>query len=100
MKYISFHYVNRDTWGTYGPDGGVIDLGAEFINTIPTLRDFLTADEAMKAKVAEYLNTGFGGGGGKTSDFASMPKKPAMPFRPTPCSFRAGRKAMWATDSR
>lgn len=69
MRYISFRHVNRDSWGTYGPDGGVIDLGAEFINTIPTLRDYLAADDALKAKVAEYLNTGFGGGGGKTSDF-------------------------------
>ena len=43
MKFISFRYVNRNTWGIYGPDGGVIDLGAEFITTIPTLRDYLTA---------------------------------------------------------
>ena len=69
MKFISFRYGNRDTWGIYGPDGGVIDLGAEFITTIPTLRDYLSADEVAKAKVDEYLNTGFGGGGGKTSDF-------------------------------
>lgn len=69
MKFISFHYVNRDTWGTYGPDGGVIDLGAEFITTMPTLRDYLAADDDAKAKVDDYLKTGFGGGGGKTSDF-------------------------------
>jgi 2-keto-4-pentenoate hydratase/2-oxohepta-3-ene-1,7-dioic acid hydratase in catechol pathway len=69
MKYISFRYGTRDTWGTYGPDGGVIDLGAEFINTIPTLRDYLSAADVLKTKVAEYLKTGFGGGGGKASDF-------------------------------
>ena len=69
MKYISFRYVNRDTWGTYGSDGGGIDLGAEFINALPTLRGYLAADDALKAKVADYLKTGFGGGGGKTSDF-------------------------------
>ena len=69
MKYMSFRYVNRDSWGTYGPDGGVIDLGAEFINTVPTLRDFLGSDDGVKTKVAKYLKTGFGGGGGKTSDF-------------------------------
>ena len=44
MKYISFRYVNRDTWGIYGPDGGIIDLGAEFITTLPTLRDYLAGD--------------------------------------------------------
>ena len=52
MKYMSFRYVNRDSWGTYGPDGGVIDLGAEFINTVPTLRDFLGSDDGVKTKVA------------------------------------------------
>ncbi len=69
MKLISFRIVNRDTWGVYGPDGGVIDLGAEFITSMPTLVDYLTADDGQKAKVDEYLKSGFGGGGGKTSDF-------------------------------
>ena len=72
MKYISFIHVNRSSWGTYGPDGGIIDLGAEFIKDIPTLRDFLSCDISMQEKVKNYLNTGFGGGGGKTSDY---PKK-------------------------
>ena len=72
MKYISFIHVNRSSWGTYGPDGGIIDLGAEFIKDIPTLRDFLSCDVSMKAKVTNYLNTGFGGGVGKASDY---PKK-------------------------
>ena len=69
MKFISFRHTNRDTWGVFGSDGGVIDLGAEFVRTMPTLRDYLSADDAAKAKVAEYLKTGFGGGAGKTSDF-------------------------------
>jgi len=69
MKFISFRHTDRDTWGIFGSDGGVIDLGAEFVRTMPTLRDYLAANDAAKAKVAEYLKTGFGGGGGKTSDF-------------------------------
>lgn len=69
MKLISFKVVNRESWGTYAPDGGIIDLGAEFITSIPTLRDYLAADDAAKAKVAEYLGTGFGDNSGKASDF-------------------------------
>jgi 2-keto-4-pentenoate hydratase/2-oxohepta-3-ene-1,7-dioic acid hydratase in catechol pathway len=69
VKFISFRSVNRETWGTYGKDGGVIDLGAEFGTRIPTLRDYLGTDDAEKAKVAEYLNTGFGDNSGKASDF-------------------------------
>ncbi|MBT3808415.1 MAG: hypothetical protein HOF99_02845, partial [Rhodospirillaceae bacterium] len=69
MKLISYRVVNRESWGTYASDGGVIDLGAEFGTTIPTLRDYLAADDAAKAKVAEYVNTGFGGNAGKASDY-------------------------------
>ncbi|HCP01122.1 MAG TPA: hypothetical protein DIT35_06490, partial [Rhodospirillaceae bacterium] len=69
MKFISYRVVNRDSWGTYAADGGVIDLGAEFGTSIPTLRDYMAADDAAKAKVAEYINTGFGGTVGKAADF-------------------------------
>ena len=69
MKFISFRTDNRDSWGSYGSDGGVIDLGAEFANTMPSLRAYLASDDAAKAKVAEYLNTGFGDNSGKASDF-------------------------------
>jgi 2-keto-4-pentenoate hydratase/2-oxohepta-3-ene-1,7-dioic acid hydratase in catechol pathway len=69
VKLISYRVVNRESWGTYASDGGIIDLGAEFGTTIPTLRDYLAADDAAKAKVAEYVGTGFGGNAGKASDF-------------------------------
>jgi 2-keto-4-pentenoate hydratase/2-oxohepta-3-ene-1,7-dioic acid hydratase in catechol pathway len=69
VKLITFRSVNRETWGTYGPDGGVIDLGAEFRTRIPTLKAYLAADDREKAKVAEYLKTGFGDNSGKASDF-------------------------------
>lgn len=68
MKFVSFRSVNRDTWGIVGKDGGVIDLGAEFAK-LPTLRDYLAADDATKKKVAEYISTGFGDNSGKASDF-------------------------------
>ncbi|MEK9706599.1 MAG: hypothetical protein VW618_02135, partial [Alphaproteobacteria bacterium] len=67
MKFISFRTDNRDSWGSYGSDGGVIDLGAEFANAMPSLRAYLASDDAAKAKVAEYLNTGFGDNTGKAS---------------------------------
>lgn len=69
MKFVSYHVVNRDSWGVVGADGGVVDLCAEFGNKMPTLRDYLAASDADKAKVAEYLGTGFGGQSGKASDF-------------------------------
>ena len=69
MKFVSYRVVNRESWGVMGADGGVIDLCAEFGNTMPTLRDYLAASDVEKAKVAEYLGTGFGGQTGKASDF-------------------------------
>ena len=69
MKFISYRIVNRESWGVVGPDGGVIDLCAEFGVTMPTLRNYLASSDAEKAKVAEYCNTGFGGTLGKSSDF-------------------------------
>ncbi len=69
MKLISFSHANRESWGTYASDGGVIDLGAEFINSLPTLKDYIGSDTKNKNRVNDYLRTGFGGGGGKTSDF-------------------------------
>ncbi|MDG2268863.1 MAG: fumarylacetoacetate hydrolase family protein [Alphaproteobacteria bacterium] len=69
MKFVSYRVVNRESWGVMGSDGGVIDLCAEFGNTMPTLRDYLAASDAEKAKVAEYCDTGFGGTLGKSSDF-------------------------------
>ena len=69
MKFVSYRVVNRESWGVIGADGGVVDLCAEFGNDMPTLRDYLAASDADKAKVAEYLGTGFGGHAGKASDF-------------------------------
>ncbi len=69
MKFVSYRVVNRESWGVVGADGGVIDLAAEFGNTMPTLRAYLAASDEEKAKVAEYLVTGFGGTSGKASDF-------------------------------
>ena len=63
MKLISFSHANRESWGTYASDGGVIDLGAEFINSLPTLKDYIGSDTKNKNRVNDYLRTGFGGGG-------------------------------------
>lgn len=69
MKFVSYRVVNRESWGVMGTDGGVIDLCAEFGVTMPTLRDYLAASDADRAKVTEYCSTGFGGTLGKSSDF-------------------------------
>ena len=69
MKFVSYRVGSRESWGVVGADGGVVDLCAEFSNKMPTLRHYLAADDAEKAKVAEYLGTGFGDQTGKASDF-------------------------------
>ena len=69
MKLASYKVGSRKSWGVVGADGGVIDLCAEFGNKMPTLRDYLAASDADKARVLEYLGTGFGDQTGKASDF-------------------------------
>lgn len=69
MKFASYRVGKRKSWGVVGADGGVVDLCAEFGNKMPTLRDYLAAPDAEKAKVMEYLGTGFGDQTGKASDF-------------------------------
>jgi 2-keto-4-pentenoate hydratase/2-oxohepta-3-ene-1,7-dioic acid hydratase in catechol pathway len=69
MKLASYKVGSRKSWGVVGADGGVIDLCAEFGNKMPTLRDYLASSDADKAKVLEYLGTGFGDQTGKASDF-------------------------------
>lgn len=69
MKFASYRVGKRQSWGVVGGDGGVVDLGAEFGSRIPSLRAYLAASDADKARVMEYLGTGFGDQTGKASDF-------------------------------
>jgi 2-keto-4-pentenoate hydratase/2-oxohepta-3-ene-1,7-dioic acid hydratase in catechol pathway len=69
LKFASYRVGKRHSWGVVGADGGVVDLGAEFGTRIPSLRAYLAASDADKARVMEYLGTGFGDQTGKASDF-------------------------------
>lgn len=55
MKLLSFNNGARDTWGALADDGGVIDLGGHFGETMPTLRACLKGSDAAMKKVARYM---------------------------------------------
>jgi 2-keto-4-pentenoate hydratase/2-oxohepta-3-ene-1,7-dioic acid hydratase in catechol pathway len=65
MRLLSFELSGRASWGAYANDGNVIDLGAAFGDTLPTLRDYLAAEAATQAKVAAHVD-----GGSRSADIA------------------------------
>lgn len=65
MRLLSFEIAGRPSWGAIAADGNIVDLGAAFAPSLPTLRDYLAADDAAKANVIGYLD-----GGGRSSDVA------------------------------
>lgn len=76
MKLISFQNAGRDSWGTYGDDGSVIDLGAEFGSSLPTLRDYLAANTASQTKVTEYIKNASSSGGLDAGNITLLPPIP------------------------
>lgn len=55
MKLLSFNNGARDTWGALAEDGGIVDLGGHFGDTIPTLRACIEGGDAAMKKVARYM---------------------------------------------
>lgn len=61
MRLLSFQTGGQDSWGAFAADGTIADAGAEFRSTLPTMRAYLEADDAAKAKVAEFVGASSGG---------------------------------------
>jgi 2-keto-4-pentenoate hydratase/2-oxohepta-3-ene-1,7-dioic acid hydratase in catechol pathway len=76
MRLLSYRTGGRHSWGAYASDGNVIDLGARFGDRLPTLRDWLAADDRARREIADYVGDGRRAADLAESDIAYLPTVP------------------------